>query len=151
MRKLGLVATALLLAASGAAWAGKAGGHVGGHHGGSSTSAATSSGSAAAPAAGVAAGDPGGKSTQTATKGVVAIPAPSVMNKGGGLPPGSGHADTQIPYGSTDTADQGGPGLGGMGGSSMQVSDYGKKSWPCYPAGQWAGSPNYHPPAGCPK
>ncbi len=69
---------------------------------------------------------------------------------GGGMGPGGGHADTQIPFGSTDDADQGGPGLGGMGGSSMHVSPYGRKSWPCYPAGQWAGSKDFHPPPGCP-
>jgi|BEDMetMinimDraft_2_1075160.scaffolds.fasta_scaffold01790_4 hypothetical protein len=147
----------LLLAGTGPVWAAHGGGHGGhasaGHVGGSATSGTSGAGTAGAAsgaAAGVAAGDPGGKGTQNA-KGVVATQAPSVMNKGGSLQPGAGFADTQIPYGSTDSYVQGGPGMGGMGGSSMQVSDYGKKSWPCYPAGQWAGSPDFKPPAGCPK
>jgi hypothetical protein len=84
-----------------------------------------------------------------AAAAMMGLPSGVKAQFGGGMGPGSGHADTQIPFGSTDDADQGGPGMGGMGGSSMHVSDYGKKSWPCYPAGQWAGSKDFHPPPGC--
>lgn len=67
---------------------------------------------------------------------------------GGGLAPGE-HGDTDLPFGTTDTTDQGWAGYGGPGGSSAKVDTYGKKNWPCYPAGQWAGSKDFHPPKGC--
>lgn len=57
--------------------------------------------------------------------------------------------DTQIPFGSTDNRDQAGAGLGGTGGSSMKVDKYGRKNWPCYPAGHWADSKNGHTPKNC--
>lgn len=60
---------------------------------------------------------------------------PAFAQFGGGLAPGE-RGDTQIPFGSTDTGDQGGPALGGMGGSTMKVDKFGRKNWPCYPAGQ---------------
>lgn len=134
MRKMLYSSIAILALGAGHALAAHGGGH-GGHHGGS---ASASSGSAAAGvgAAGSAAASGGSRGFANGMHG-------------GSLQPGAGFADTQIPWGSTDTAVQGGPGLGGMGGSTMQVSDYGKKSWPCYPAGQWAGSADFHAPAGC--
>jgi hypothetical protein len=115
------------------------GGH-GGHHGGAAGAASSGSAAAGVGAAGSASAANGGsRGSMSAANGM----------HGGSLQPGAGFADTQIPWGSTDTSVQGGPFLGGLGGSTMQVSDYGKKSWPCYPAGQWAGSADFHLPAGC--
>jgi len=79
---------------------------------------------------------------------LAATTVPAAAQFGGGLAPGE-RGDTQIPFGSTDTGDQGGPALGGMGGSTMKVDKFGRKNWPCYPAGQWAGSKDFHPPKGC--
>lgn len=137
MRHVLYSSIAILALGAGPVLAAHGGGH-GGHHGGS---AASSSGSAAAGVAGAAsaAANGAGRSGTAVANGM----------HGGSLQPGAGFADTQIPWGSTDTSVQGGPFLGGLGGSTMQVSDYGKKSWPCYPAGQWAGSADFHMPAGC--
>jgi hypothetical protein len=81
---------------------------------------------------------------------LAAIAAPARAQFGGGLSPGQ-HGDTDLPFGSTDTTDQGWAGYGGPGGSTTKVDQYGKKNWPCYPAGQWAGSKDFHPPKGCPQ
>jgi len=123
---------------------------TGGHGGAAAGSAAAGVGAAGSAGAASAAGSAsaagnGGSHTGTASSST----AVGVANRGGSLQPGAGFADTQIPYGSTDTSVQGGPGLGGMGGSTMSVSNSGKKNWPCYPAGQWAGSADFHAPAGC--
>ncbi len=138
-RTLLVSSIAILALGAGPVLAAHGSGH-GGHHGGS---AAASSGSAAA---GVGAAGSASAAASGGSRG--SMSAANGMH-GGSLQPGAGFADTQIPWGSTDTSVQGGPGLGGMGGSTMQVSDYGKKSWPCYPAGQWAGSADFHAPAGC--
>ena len=138
------------------AMAGHGGGGGHGGHGGSGTGSAAAGVGAAGAGAGAAgasagaagsasAAGNGGSHAGTASSGT----AVGVANHRGGLQPGAGFADTQIPYGSTDTSVQGGPGLGGMGGSTMSVSNSGKKNWPCYPAGQWAGSADFHAPAGC--
>ena len=137
MRAWVYASVAILALGVGPALAAHGGGH-GGHHGGSATSSAGSA-AAGVGAAGSASAAGGSHPSATAANGM----------HGGSLQPGAGFADTQIPWGSTDTAVQGGPGLGGMGGSTMQVSDYGRRSWPCYPAGQWAGSADFHAPAGC--
>lgn len=130
------------------AWAGHGGGGHGGHSGHSG--AATGTAATGAASTGAAAG---GSASAAASGGAKGGPASNsavgVANKGGSLQPGGGFENTQIPFGSTDTAVQGGPGQGGMGGSSMTVSPTGKKNWPCYPAGQWAGSADFHTPAGC--
>lgn len=141
MRKLLVSSIAILALGAGPVLAAHGGGH-GGHHGGS---AAASSGSAAA---GVGATGSASAAASGGSRGTMSAANVNGMH-GGSLQPGAGFADTQIPWGSTDTSVQGGPSLGGMGGSTMQVSDYGKKSWPCYPAGQWAGSADFHAPAGC--
>ena len=85
-----------------------------------------------------------------ALAGLMGSAAPACAQFGGGLAPGE-HGDTDLPFGTTDTTDQGWAGYGGPGGSSAKVDAYGKKNWPCYPAGQWAGSKEFHPPKDCPQ
>jgi hypothetical protein len=73
---------------------------------------------------------------------------------GGGLPPCQ-QAETNIPWGTTDTSCIGGPPgpngwTGGVGGPGMRISKQGHKNWPNYPGkvaghGSVAGDPGGPP------